>query len=141
MFFFLMIRLPPRSTRTDTLFPYTTLFRSATRPERFGAGPCEGGMIRGAGAGGKPIRTGAERQRRVWPGHERVGRMIVGHTPSHSRTGAAMKAFTALASLLLAVTASACPSTGLSAADKLATSPPHPRGQTHSSPAFGTTKP
>src|SRR3546814_14303802 len=28
MFFFLMIRRPPRSTRTDTLFPYTTLFRS-----------------------------------------------------------------------------------------------------------------
>src|SRR3546814_6468419 len=27
--FFLMIRRPPRSTRTDTLFPYTTLFRSA----------------------------------------------------------------------------------------------------------------
>src|SRR6056297_3676343 len=30
-FFFLMIRRPPRSTRTDTLFPYTTLFRSACR--------------------------------------------------------------------------------------------------------------
>src|SRR3546814_7665901 len=28
MFFFLMMRRPPRSTRTDTLFPYTTLFRS-----------------------------------------------------------------------------------------------------------------
>src|SRR3546814_1459516 len=28
MLFFLMIRRPPRSTRTDTLFPYTTLFRS-----------------------------------------------------------------------------------------------------------------
>src|SRR3546814_12905870 len=28
--FFLMIRRPPRSTRTDTLFPYTTLFRSTT---------------------------------------------------------------------------------------------------------------
>src|SRR3546814_20767735 len=28
MFFFLRIRRPPRSTRTDTLFPYTTLFRS-----------------------------------------------------------------------------------------------------------------
>src|SRR3546814_5425227 len=28
MFLFLMIRRPPRSTRTDTLFPYTTLFRS-----------------------------------------------------------------------------------------------------------------
>src|SRR3546814_16008819 len=27
-FFFVMIRRPPRSTRTDTLFPYTTLFRS-----------------------------------------------------------------------------------------------------------------
>src|SRR3546814_18054296 len=30
IFFFLMIRRPPRSTRTDTLFPYTTLFRSRT---------------------------------------------------------------------------------------------------------------
>src|SRR3546814_15009266 len=28
VFFFLMIRRPPRSTRADTLFPYTTLFRS-----------------------------------------------------------------------------------------------------------------
>src|SRR3546814_14517752 len=37
-FFFLMIRRPPRSTRTDTLFPYTTLFRSVVhdrRVERF----------------------------------------------------------------------------------------------------------
>src|SRR3546814_2494151 len=32
-FFLLMIRRPPRATRTDTLFPYTTLFRS---------GPAEG---------------------------------------------------------------------------------------------------
>src|SRR3546814_9991229 len=32
--FFLMIRLPPRSTRTDTLFPYTTLFLSRARPVR-----------------------------------------------------------------------------------------------------------
>src|SRR3546814_18731902 len=30
LFVFLMIRRPPRSTRTDTLFPYTTLFRSLT---------------------------------------------------------------------------------------------------------------
>src|SRR3546814_5981299 len=29
--FFIMIRRPPRSTRTDTLFPYTTLFRSEDR--------------------------------------------------------------------------------------------------------------
>src|SRR3546814_17861295 len=27
-----MIRRPPRSTRTDTLFPYTTLFRAANQP-------------------------------------------------------------------------------------------------------------
>src|SRR3546814_5864449 len=32
-FFFLMIPRPPRSTRTDTLFPYTTLFRSALAPD------------------------------------------------------------------------------------------------------------
>src|SRR3546814_12884158 len=35
LFFFLMIRRPPRSTRTDTLFPYTTLFRS--EPKTLGA--------------------------------------------------------------------------------------------------------
>src|SRR3546814_2524100 len=32
--FFLMIRRPPRSTRTDTLFPYTTLFRSQSYRRR-----------------------------------------------------------------------------------------------------------
>src|SRR3546814_14905405 len=44
LFFFVMIRRPPRSTRTDTLFPYTTLFRSpefgtsySTESSRFGA--------------------------------------------------------------------------------------------------------
>src|SRR3546814_13443990 len=31
VFLFLMIRRPPRSTRTDTLFPYTTLFRAVTQ--------------------------------------------------------------------------------------------------------------
>src|SRR3546814_13069611 len=33
IFFFLMIQRPPRSTRTDTLFPYTTLFRSELNDE------------------------------------------------------------------------------------------------------------
>src|SRR3546814_17004337 len=33
-----MIRRPPRSTRTDTLFPYTTLFRSVAGQDRAGAG-------------------------------------------------------------------------------------------------------
>src|SRR3546814_7335365 len=33
-----MIRRPPRSTRTDTLFPYTTLFRSVSYGKRYTAG-------------------------------------------------------------------------------------------------------
>src|SRR3546814_8928313 len=37
-FFFLMIRRPPRSTRTDTLFLYTTLFRSKSSRTRGTAG-------------------------------------------------------------------------------------------------------
>src|SRR3546814_12106949 len=38
VFFFLMIRRPPRSTRTDTLFPYTTLFRSVAVGSLSGGG-------------------------------------------------------------------------------------------------------
>src|SRR3546814_4198756 len=38
-----MIRRPPRSTRTDTLFPYTTLFRSWRRKRRFRHRPCRQG--------------------------------------------------------------------------------------------------
>src|SRR3546814_13731778 len=34
LYFFLMVRRPPRSTRTDTRFPYTTLFRSRGRRRR-----------------------------------------------------------------------------------------------------------
>src|SRR3546814_20629470 len=37
--FFLMIRRPPRSTRTDTLFPYTTLFRSVNSRAIWGYNP------------------------------------------------------------------------------------------------------
>src|SRR3546814_20593363 len=40
--FFLMIRRPPRSTRTDTLFPYATLFRSARSRARAFAARHEG---------------------------------------------------------------------------------------------------
>src|SRR3546814_7075928 len=36
------MRRPPRSTRTDTLFPYTTLFRSARSPDRRAAVPGRG---------------------------------------------------------------------------------------------------
>src|SRR3546814_12587460 len=52
-----MIRRPPRSTRTDTLFPYTTLFRSRTGSDSRGEPDHEGtasklsGTDRGAGSG------------------------------------------------------------------------------------------
>src|SRR3546814_2785947 len=39
LFCCLMIRRPPRSTRTDTLFPYTTLFRSRGRRQGEGRSP------------------------------------------------------------------------------------------------------
>src|SRR3546814_12184802 len=44
--FFLMIRRPPRSTRTDTLFPYTTLFRSLTRNPQMGRAGRSRGHLR-----------------------------------------------------------------------------------------------
>src|SRR3546814_6229605 len=57
LFFFLMIRRPPRSTRTDTLFPYTTLFRSfripiplAVRSRFFDAEKRNGGKFRWSSA-------------------------------------------------------------------------------------------
>src|SRR3546814_2152341 len=42
-----MIRRPPRSTRTDTLFPYTTLFRSALVAEIYSkaVSPDDGGLV------------------------------------------------------------------------------------------------
>src|SRR3546814_7864358 len=55
LLFFLMIRRPPRSTRTDTLFPYTTLFRSAgCAHNRFRAANAPGSCPAG---GGRPSRT------------------------------------------------------------------------------------
>src|SRR3546814_14442966 len=55
-FFFLMIRRPPRSTRTDTLFPYTTLFRSEDRPRPAPSRRGHGDRV--------PRREGAHRQAR-----------------------------------------------------------------------------
>src|SRR3546814_7480885 len=59
MFFFLMIRRPPRSTRTDTLFPYTTLFRS-----RRAAGRCRGDR------GGRRNPAPARHPRQMYAGTE-----------------------------------------------------------------------
>src|SRR3546814_1986052 len=50
-----MIRRPPRSTRTDTLFPYTTLFRSRGRP------PCRRIPGNAAGRRSRPHRISTRR--------------------------------------------------------------------------------
>src|SRR3546814_10863022 len=70
LIFFLMIRRPPRSTRTDTLFPYTTLFRSEAGrearikqgrngevPDRRGPYPPTGETARRHGADGDRDRS------------------------------------------------------------------------------------
>src|SRR3546814_19474765 len=61
LFFCFVSRLPPRSTRTDTLCPYTTLFRS-------GAGAAGGAGRGAAGGGGQADDAGVGR------GGERIGR-------------------------------------------------------------------
>src|SRR3546814_7156811 len=66
LFVFLMIRRPPRSTRTDTLFPYTTLFRSAAllaKVDRVGDHRIEIGRI--GPRGGRVTELGIGQQRRV----------------------------------------------------------------------------
>src|SRR3546814_14088136 len=97
MFFFLMIRRPPRSTRTDTLFPYTTLFRSRPLPHPLrpapqrraepGTGfPARGNAERGvegaAGGGLKPGRSSHGRniaviQLLLWRWRKKIGRANV----------------------------------------------------------------
>src|SRR3546814_3161726 len=52
-FFYLMIRRPPRSTRTDTFCPYTTLYRSAP-PRREPAGRRRSGVSYPLAAGDSP---------------------------------------------------------------------------------------
>src|SRR3546814_11172640 len=64
-FFFLSIRRPPRSTRTDTLFPYTTLFRSHpswTLRRRSRHGVSRPGV---APASRQPLRREARRGRQL----------------------------------------------------------------------------
>src|SRR3546814_9143189 len=104
-----MIRRPPRSTRTATLFPYTTLFRSRhhRRPDAdragrevavpLGPGAGAGGGLPAAPATRRPARGGeparreparrarragatAERRRRPAPGADRLRRRSEEHT-------------------------------------------------------------
>src|SRR3546814_20167780 len=68
LFFFLMIRLPPRSTRTDTLFPYTTLFRSPWGWASI-TGPRPGGRATTSSRG---IRHPRDAEQQGGPQHDRV---------------------------------------------------------------------
>src|SRR3546814_12323910 len=56
-----MIRRPPRSTRTDTLFPYTTLFRSVRKSDRFELGAAD---PRGLGRLRRQVLAGEAARRR-----------------------------------------------------------------------------
>src|SRR3546814_9160847 len=86
-FFFIMIRVPPRSTRTDTLFPYTTLFRSEAAAGRqfqrqavaggvgHAAGDAVGGDLEHVGAGAALV---AQPQHVVRPAVVAVGKLVAG---------------------------------------------------------------
>src|SRR3546814_2758607 len=65
-----MIRPPPRSTRTDTLFPYTTLFRS----ERLGAARSPGADVGGPSLVPRPSRQAESEERLDFPGGAATGR-------------------------------------------------------------------
>src|SRR3546814_7043340 len=62
-----MIRRPPRSTRTDTLFPYTTLFRSLVERQ----------VLRSDDARLRPAPRQRERQRQILP-RAGVGALLAG---------------------------------------------------------------
>src|SRR3546814_1406999 len=65
-----MIRRPPRSTRTDTLFPYTTLFRSARERHR----EYHPQRHRAAEEHARRLRTGCARGRGCGAGGDRGAR-------------------------------------------------------------------
>src|SRR3546814_15852063 len=75
-----MIRRPPRSTRTDTLFPYTTLFRSAASGADGFCRLAEGAMVghrmacpRHASRRGTAVGAHAERLRSIEAGLQAQG--------------------------------------------------------------------
>src|SRR3546814_16180583 len=104
LFFFLMIRRPPRSTRTDTLFPYPTLFRSRDDLHAVEADivvPADEGRDEGRpGLGREQGLVGGEAERDVHhravlgqllagleavDGERHLDRDIVGDLPTHLR--------------------------------------------------------
>src|SRR3546814_4211147 len=119
VFFFLMIRRPPRSTRTDTLFPYTTLFRSpgATFASVRGSLPSARANStiarRANGAGGRASPRRRQRRRRSRTiSALAAGQIIVAPPPpprQHRRSGLRpRRAFRFAAGSAVGVSCSTC---------------------------------
>src|SRR3546814_17583426 len=75
-----MIRRPPRSTRTDTLFPYTTLFRSPRRRQQRDIAAAHRVAGESLGAARKAALPAAERRRGEQAAREQ--RRIAEHRPA-----------------------------------------------------------
>src|SRR3546814_18821489 len=88
-----MIRRPPRSTRTDTLFPYTTLFRS--HMVRRVAGP-------DAATGKSCCRSGFSRELLLGPQGSRLPPLLQGQMPGSRAQAAVIDVFTQSRPLALA---------------------------------------
>src|SRR3546814_5441993 len=73
-----MIRRPPRSTRTDTLFPYTTLFRSAAPAARVQDASW------GVSSLGRLRRQAARRRARRLRCADALGRAVVARSEEHT---------------------------------------------------------
>src|SRR3546814_2963869 len=92
-----MLRRPPRSTRTDSLFPYTTLFRSAfyggaAGHERFRIHPLHDVLAIGTGTGRIDIGHGSIERSQPFGGFGHVVSVAHGHDPAivdHQETGGA----------------------------------------------------
>src|SRR3546814_7685191 len=89
-FFFLIIRRPPRSTRTDTLLPYTTLFRSVGEQHiRHGCLPSLHPRLLAAGMRGSSVRDGrrsasADRSPLSAAPASTSGRSVAGRSEEHT---------------------------------------------------------
>src|SRR3546814_3719634 len=93
-----MIRRPPRSTRTDTLFPYTTLFRSQQRPR---AAPARLDLDRKADRTiGRPQPGLDRRDPRQYGGDQRIARRTGTRNRCHPGRGRSEEHTSELQSLM-----------------------------------------
>src|SRR3546814_2671980 len=79
-----MIRRPPRSTRTDTLFPYTTLFRSAAGAAQCGARSLGTERHRAEGPDRRSRQAAQHRARRQGPGAGAIPFRVLRRSEEHT---------------------------------------------------------